>query len=66
MLKLLRKYDKWILAIGGSLLMVVFLLPQALTEFGANPRKATAAVIDGRGKITEGDLMEARQELSKL
>lgn len=66
MFKLIRKYDKWILAIGGSLLMVVFLLPQALQQFGANPRKATAAVLESGEKITEGDLMEARQELSML
>lgn len=36
MLKFLRRYQKWILAIGGSLLMVAFLLPQALQRWGEN------------------------------
>lgn len=30
MFKFLRKYNKWILAVGGTLLMVVFLVPQAI------------------------------------
>ena len=66
MFKLLRKYDKWILAIGGSLLMVVFLLPQALQQFGANPRKATVATLGNGGKITEQDKYDAQRELNML
>jgi hypothetical protein len=34
MLKWLRKYNSWILAIGGGLLMIAFLLPQTLQELG--------------------------------
>ena len=30
MFKFLRKYDKWILAVGGTLLMITFLVPQAI------------------------------------
>ena len=30
MFKFLRKYNKFILAIGGTLLMIVFLIPQAI------------------------------------
>jgi multidrug efflux pump subunit AcrA (membrane-fusion protein) len=30
MFKFLRKYNKWILAVGGTLLMIVFLIPQAI------------------------------------
>ncbi len=30
MFKFLRKYNKWILAVGGTLLMIVFLVPQAI------------------------------------
>ncbi|MCB9837722.1 MAG: hypothetical protein H6813_00135 [Phycisphaeraceae bacterium] len=65
MFKLLRKYDKWILAIGGSLLMVVFLLPQALQQFGANPRKSAIANTDD-GTIIEQDRIDAQQELGIL
>ncbi|MHC5115374.1 MAG: hypothetical protein ACYTGP_13210 [Planctomycetota bacterium] len=32
MFKFLRKYNKWILAVGGTLLMIVFLVPQAIQE----------------------------------
>jgi hypothetical protein len=32
MFKFLRKYNKWILAVGGALLMIVFLVPQAITS----------------------------------
>ena len=34
MLKFLRKYKAIIMVVGGSLLMVVFLLPQAAQQFG--------------------------------
>lgn len=34
MLKFLRKYQAWIMAVGGSLLMIAFLLPQAIQRFG--------------------------------
>ena len=30
MLKFFRKYNKWILAVGGTLLMITFLIPQAI------------------------------------
>lgn len=30
MFKFLRKYNKWILAVGGTLLMITFLIPQAI------------------------------------
>ena len=32
MFKFLRKYNKWILAVGGTLLMIVFLIPQAISS----------------------------------
>jgi len=47
MLKFLRKYNKWILVIGGSLLMVAFLAPQAIQRLGKlNDR--TIADFDGK------------------
>jgi len=65
MFKLLRKHNKWILAVGGSLLMVVFLLPQALEQFGANPRKATVALV-GDESLTEQARIDAQRELAIL
>ncbi|XOV74985.1 MAG: hypothetical protein ACFHWZ_16165 [Phycisphaerales bacterium] len=38
MLKFLRKYNTLILVVGGSLLMVVFLVPQAIEQIGATRR----------------------------
>lgn len=48
MLKFLRKYSKWILVVGGSLLMVAFLLPQALQSLGQGAGNRTLMVVDGR------------------
>ncbi len=56
MFKFLRKYNKWILAVGGGLLMIVFLLGQTLQDLtaGAGARTATRATVgpDGREKIS--------------
>jgi hypothetical protein len=49
MFKFLRKYNKWILAVGGTLLMIVFLIPQALEGLmqEAGVGRATRATIVG-------------------
>lgn len=49
MFKFLRKYNKWILAVGGTLLMIVFLIPQALEGLmqEAGVGRATRATIAG-------------------
>ncbi len=65
MFKFLRKYNKLILVVGGSLLMVVFLLPQAVQQFGPNPLnqvqfRAAGRAFDGR------DIQRAGQELAVL
>jgi len=65
MLKFLRKYDKWILAIGGSLLMVVFLLPQALTQWGTGGGERVVAVYD-YGEITAQDRFDANRDVRFL
>jgi len=62
MLKFLRKYNKWILAVGGSLLMVAFVAPQAITQIGGGPGGATIASYDG-GAITVAQRQEASREL---
>lgn len=48
MLKFLRKYNKWILAVGGCLLMVAFLLPQALTSGASGMNNPKIGRVDGR------------------
>ncbi len=65
MLKFLRKYDKWILAIGGSLLMVAFLLPQALQQVGQQGAGRVVATYAG-GEITAQDRFDANPRLNFL
>lgn len=65
MLKFLRKYQLILLAVGGSLLMVVFLLQPVLQQLTPDPRKRTIATI-GDQKITMGDQIRANTELDLL
>lgn len=65
MLKLLRKYKAIILVIGGSLLMVVFLLPQAAQQFGSfDPMAQTYARMDGK-KVT-GSMLSASNSQRRI
>lgn len=55
MFKFLRKYNKWILAVGGTLLMIVFLIPQAiegLAQSAGTARATRAVVVDSAGRET--------------
>ncbi|HED53675.1 MAG TPA: hypothetical protein ENJ00_05680 [Phycisphaerales bacterium] len=64
MLKFLRKYNKWILVIGGSLLMVAFLAPQAIQQLGKlNDR--TIADFDGK-PLKASVLRTAANELRSI
>lgn len=65
MLKFLRKYNKFIMVVGGSLLMVVFLLPQALQQFGGAGLGGTIATYDG-GRLSRKDLRDATNEFRLL
>lgn len=47
MLKFLRKYNKWILVIGGTLLMIAFLAPQGVSML-PKLRDRTIATMDGK------------------
>jgi len=47
MLKFLRKYNKFILVVFGSILMVAFLVPQAIQQFGQHPDGFVQARMDG-------------------
>ena len=55
MLKFLRKYNKWILVVGGSLLMVAFLAPQAIQQM---PRLRDPVVAEYNGKSVKASKLE--------
>ena len=65
MFKFLRKYDKWILAIGGSLLLITFLVPQAiqgLSEYSAQTGASWATVGKSGQTITQGEADMLRRQ----
>ncbi|MCZ6837246.1 MAG: hypothetical protein O7G85_15835 [Planctomycetota bacterium] len=56
MFKFLRKYNKLILAVGGTMLMIVFLIPQAIQSISqqrASTRATVATVGDGENVSSE-------------
>ena len=58
MFKFLRKYSNWILAVGGTLLLVTFLVPQAiqgLSQYSAVTGGTWASVGTSGEKITLGE-----------
>ena len=57
-LKFFRKYNKFILAGGGTLLMIAFLIQPFMNQFGPNPANAAIGFIDGQ-KITRSDVLAA-------
>ena len=61
MLKFLRKYNKWILVIGGSLLMVAFLAPQAIQQM-PKLHDPVHAQYEGKG-VKASKLADADKEL---
>lgn len=65
MLKFFRKYNKWILVIGGGLLMIAFLVPQALQQIGQAAAGRAYARYDG-GEISPMDAQRAASELRLL
>ena len=65
MLRFLRKYNKLLLVVAGSALMVLFLLPQAVQQLGPNPLNEVVFRIDGhtfRGK----DVQAAQARLGAI
>lgn len=65
MLRFLRRYNKAILMVGGSILMVLFLLPTTATQLARNPFAEPIGTIDGR-KLTLRDRQEADEEVGRL
>lgn len=65
MVKLLRKYNKWILVIGGSLLMVAFLLGQTLQQLGQGAGGGTALTVAGED-VSVVEFQQATREVDAL
>ncbi|MEM7628031.1 MAG: hypothetical protein AAF356_01275 [Planctomycetota bacterium] len=64
MLKFLRKYQFIILVIGGTLLMIIFLLEPVLTRLQPDPSKRQVATIGvNNSKVSDGDLRNATSEV---
>lgn len=69
MLRFFRKYllNKWVLAIGGSLLMVVFLLPMGAGGFGSGGQNPVIGRFMPSGeRVRASDLEMARAQLQVL
>ncbi len=67
MFKLLRQYNKWILAVGGTLLLITFLMPTAIQSCAEQSAfsGSTWATYDG-GTVTGAELELAQKELRVL
>lgn len=65
MLKFLRNYSKILIAFFGCLLMVAFLLPQALTQFGQQRPSRPVARINGQS-VTAMQMSLAQRDLQIL
>ncbi len=65
MLQFFRKYNRYILSIGVSLLMIAFLVQPTMQMFGPNPQKRTLGYIDG-AKVTAIDIQAAANQLGLL
>lgn len=68
MLRFFRKYllNKWVLALGGSLLMVVFLLPMGQGGMGGGKDPLVGRMGPEGEKIRASDLENARAQLEVL
>ncbi len=69
MFKFLRKYNKWILAVGGTLLLITFLIPFAFESLGqvvARRGALWAKVGQEQQKVTVSELSRVQRELNVL
>lgn len=65
MLKVFRKYNKYILVVGGTLLLIAFLMPQAISQMGKARMGRSVGTIDGQ-KISASEYQSAVMELVAL
>ncbi|MFG0299588.1 MAG: hypothetical protein ACF8K1_08315 [Phycisphaerales bacterium JB047] len=66
MIKFIRKFQLLILVVGGSLLMVVFLLQPILTRLSPSAQNTKIATLNDGTKITRGDIDRARAAITLL
>ena len=67
MFKFFRQYNKIILVIGGCVLMIAFLIPQAVTMFGPERMQQNEAIGEAHGReITRGQMAQAAFDLELL
>lgn len=65
MLKVMRKYNRVILVLGGTLLMIAFLIPQAIRQLGQARLGRAVGTMDGH-KVTLAQYDVATRELRAL
>lgn len=65
MFKFFRTYNKIILVVGGVILMIAFLVPQAAQMFAPNGANAKEGFVNGQA-IRRGDLFQAANEIRLL
>ncbi|MBK7405614.1 MAG: hypothetical protein IPJ41_13565 [Phycisphaerales bacterium] len=65
MLKILRKHNKVILVVGGTLLLVAFLVPQAIRQVGKAKLGKSIGTMDGH-KVSAAHWDESSRELTAL
>lgn len=65
MVKVLRKYNKWFLAVGGSLLMVTFLVGGDNNPFAPDQEKVTVAEVMGK-PVSRKELGQSSLEFDAL
>ena len=65
MFKFLRKYNKLILAVGGTLLLIVFLIPQAITSLTQRAafQGATIATVGNNEGVSNTEWSQIQQEV---
>ena len=68
MLKFLRQYNKYLLAIFGSILLLTWLVPSAVTEFSrrSGAMNATWATLGDGEVLTVAQLQQAQRQLKAL
>ena len=69
MFKFLRKYNKWILAVGGTLLMIVFLIPQAISSLSQRAAVGSAVwatIGEDKEEISGEERRQTERELVVL
>lgn len=65
MLKSIRKYNKLILGVGGTLLLIAFLMPQAIQQLGRASQGKSVGTMDGH-KISLAQHDRANRELKAV